>query len=540
MRKFIFTITAFAAMVAAASAQTARDAFKFSENNYYGTARTIAMGNAFTALGGDLGSVTINPAASAVNSYSQLTITPNISIASARSWYDAMPGTAEGGFGPSYYSSSTRFTIPNIGFVLNYDTGSKYGLKNVSVGFVANATSNFLDDVTSGGRNTSTTMAGSLASRMTGIPYDNLNSGSAYNTIDWLYVTGFKSGMVAGFGSSDTDYIGVTEAKFDDGTIKLADAIDQKYGRQARGNKYDMALNLGLNYSDIFYVGANIGILSMDYSMNQYFKETAVDPNSFGIEFDGGATTYFNSLRYRYAYDASAVGIYAKVGFILAPGGGFRFGAAIQTPTATLIREHYQHAGDTYFSNSGYNASETSPRGEYEYRLRSPYRFNVGAAYTGRYGLISVDYEMCDYSTMKFSESETNDNSAFDDVNSSIRSGFGPSHQLRIGAEFKPTPLLAVRAGYNLTTSADRYYNDYGQKTTPKALRKAFSAGLGYDSGKSFYADFSVRDTVYPYEYIYPYDDYIYDGSGNISAYTPEIRSKLKLWDVTLTLGFRF
>ena len=55
-------------------AQTAYDALLFSENDYEGTARSVAMGNAFTALGGDLGSIGINPAGSAVAGYSQFTL----------------------------------------------------------------------------------------------------------------------------------------------------------------------------------------------------------------------------------------------------------------------------------------------------------------------------------------------------------------------------------------------------------------------------------------------------------------------------------
>ena len=559
MRKIISTILLTGITVASA-AQTTQDALKFSENNYYGTARTIAMGNAFTALGGDLGSVGINPAGSAINNYSQFTITSNVSIAATSSWYDAMPGTTEGGFGSPYRNSSTKFTLPNIGFILNYKTGRNYGLKNVSFGFVANATSNYLDNTAAGGTNTSTTIAGSMAAAMSGaipdgpkaIPYSGLNSDLAYNSYDWLYVTGYKSGMVAAYGSGDTDYIGVTEKQFSDGSIRLADAIGQNYGRQARGYKYDMVFNFGLNFSDQFYFGANLGITSTDYSMNQYFKETALNPGEFSIQFeDGSGSTrdaYFKSLRYRYAYDASAVGVYAKVGFIAAPGNGFRFGAAIQTPTATLIKEHYQHAGDTDFSNSSFDTSVQSPRGEYEYRLRSPYRVNAGVAYTfGSFGLVSADYELCDYGTMKFSESETNDNSAFSSVNSKIRDYCGTAHQVRIGAEIKPVPSLAIRAGYNLTTSAGRYYDDNGAKVAPKSYRNSFAAGLGYNSGKSFYADLSVRNTVYPYEYIYPYVDYIYDvykdndGKDHyVWTYTPEIRNRLKLWDVTLTLGFRF
>ena len=52
-----------------ASAQTAEDALTIGQNQYGGTARTISMGNAFTALGGDLGSIAINPAGSAVSGF---------------------------------------------------------------------------------------------------------------------------------------------------------------------------------------------------------------------------------------------------------------------------------------------------------------------------------------------------------------------------------------------------------------------------------------------------------------------------------------
>ena len=70
---------------AAAYGQTAYDALTFSENNYEGTARTVAMGNAFTALGGDLGSIAINPAGSAVASYSQFAITPALTFSTSTS-----------------------------------------------------------------------------------------------------------------------------------------------------------------------------------------------------------------------------------------------------------------------------------------------------------------------------------------------------------------------------------------------------------------------------------------------------------------------
>lgn len=65
------------------------DAINLSRNVYFGTARSMALGNAVTALGGDLGTVGINPAGSAVASYGQLTITPGIMVSSVASEYSS-------------------------------------------------------------------------------------------------------------------------------------------------------------------------------------------------------------------------------------------------------------------------------------------------------------------------------------------------------------------------------------------------------------------------------------------------------------------
>ena len=161
--KKIIPLTLLAAVSVNAAAQNVQDALRFSENNYYGTARSISMGNAFTALGGDLGSINLNPAGSAVNSFSQVTFTPNVSIASTTSDYNAMPSQSTA-YGSTLNNSSARFTLPNVGFTLNFDTNARRGLKRVTFGFIANATANYLDDMAAGGRNTATSYAGSLAS----------------------------------------------------------------------------------------------------------------------------------------------------------------------------------------------------------------------------------------------------------------------------------------------------------------------------------------------------------------------------------------
>ncbi len=569
--KRTMTMLLLAAISANMSGQTVQDALRFGENRYYGTARTVSMGNAFTALGGDLGSIGINPAGSAVNNYSQFTITPGISIVSTNGEYNAMPTSALK-FDTKTHNSKSRFTMPNVGFTINCKTGRKTGLKNVTFGIVANGTSNYLDNMSAGGRNTATSYAGSLAAQVSnaGISASALNGENAYNgTAAWNYITGYQSGIISTFNNSDKDYIGTTEKNYDDGTgstvVSLADAIDQVYGRQARGSKYDFAFNFGMNFSDVIYAGANVGITSISYDMNEYFKEYAVDPSKFDLAFEDASgnisTTYFNSMRYRYAYDMQSAGIYAKFGIIAVPTRWLRIGAAIQTPTANYVTEHWQHAGETYFENSYFNASATSPKGEYKYKMVTPFIANVGAAVTfGQRGLISADYEICDYSTMKFKETETNDNSAFSGVNQDIKD-LAASHSLRLGAEFKIVPQFAVRIGYNWTTSGDA-----NNKKTPKSITKtclklaglglpltsltvlmnsketanqAFSAGLGYSSKGSFFCDLAVRATNYSKTFTYPYDSYSYDANDNL-VLSPEIRASRRLWDVLFTFGWRF
>ena len=361
---------------------------------------------------------------------------------------------------------------------------------------------------------------------------------------------GLQSGMISTFGDRTDEYAGITESIYEttDGSgnkfydIRLSDVIDQRYGRQASGSKYDMVFNIGFNISDKIFFGANLGIVSFDYKMNEYFKENALDPANFGIAFGDGRTTNFEGLRYRYAYDAIGAGVYGKFGVIAVPVPGLRIGAAIQTPTSTRIKDHWQHAGDTYFTDSHYNASAQSPQGEYTYKLVSPFRFNVGVAYTfGNIGLVSADYEMCNYSSMRYREVDTNDNSAFEGTNRDIADYAGASHMLRIGAEIRPVASLAVRVGYNLTTTGERQLDEFGKKQMPKnADRHAVSAGLGFSSKGSFFADLAVRGNFLNREYIYPYADYIFDGAGNTVSLTPEILNKRSLWDVVLTFGFRF
>ena len=526
-------------------AQSAYDAFLFSENNYEGTARTVAMGNAFTALGGDLGSLSLNPAGSAVANYSQFAITPSLTFTT---------NTTEGVspydddylpyFEKKYKNTHAAFSLPNFGITFNWDTHRSSGLKNITFGFVSNCANSWNENLLATGTNNTTSFMGSMAANATANGYrgSELNHDNAYDYYPWKDVVGYHSGMISTFGGYDDQFVGASELIIDHNgntEIALGGPLKQSYGRQVTGRKNDYIFNIGANISDFLYIGANLGFTAMNYDYSEYFKEAAMDPSDFEIELANGDRMYFDRMKYNYNYYVETSGVYGKFGFILTPGAGLRLGAAIQTPTATTVREEWSHSGQTEFTDSRYSASASSPYGSDKYNFREPWRANFGLAYTlGHFAVISADYEMCDYSTMKFKREHFSDyHDYFEDINHEIETIYGMSHMFRLGAEVK-LGTVAIRGGYGYTRSPEKA--DIFGDPLPKMKTQNASFGLGYASQKSFFADAAVRYCFATREYFMPYDDYMYDTNGNLVAFAPEILNVRDAWKVMLTIGWRF
>jgi hypothetical protein len=560
---------------AAAGAQTLSEALSYSVNDYYGTARSIALGNAMTALGGDLGSIGINPAGSAVAPYSQFTISPGITILSNTSGYSTFYQQDYTGY---LDYRDKKFNIPNIGFTMNFDTYGNSALKSFTLGFVSTATSHFMNDFVGSGINDKTSLLGSFAAGAS--PYSPTElGGKNYSAgIPWNYLVAYQGGMIAeaydeyGNPMVDADgnytYLGATEGMYQnpDGSydIRTMGALDQYSRVQTYGAKYDVLMNLGMNFNDRFFLGFNIGMPVATYHYSEYFDEQAVNPEDFEIEYADGVVTNFRKAEYNYSQTSELSGIYLKAGFIWVPGGGFRLGAAIQTPTYMTVNDRWSVSGDTFFSSANYDSSADSPVNDYSYNLRTPWRFNAGLAYTfGGFGLLSADFEMADYSTMRFSEWDSRGyyGSNYYAAENSVNNYFaGKEYSGRFGLEVRPVPSLSLRAGYALRTSPEYYaydmngvkytaagylnyydefdsgHNAIGSKEAFPDIYSTYSCGIGYSSEGSFFADFACRFAKYPSGYFNPYSDYITGGDD----YLPEVVQTRSLADLVLTLGWRF
>ena len=520
-----------------AGAQTMYDAISFSENNYAGTARTIGLGNAVTALGSDLGTIGINPAGSAVAGYSQFTFSPSIAYSSTSADFYNDEDIATNSIG-----SRGRLALPNLAGTVVLETGRTYGLKSMTFGLVSNTTNNWLDEFEAkGGGGNQTSMFGGFASYAQAAGYDPsvLASSAGYDSYQWQSVSAYQSGLISDFANGN--FVGATEQiqKNEDGSydIYTSGYLNRAYSRKVSGTKYDIVFNYAMNFSDRLYLGVNLGFPCGNYAFSENLNEVAQNPSDFSFEYEDGETVKFMQGTNSYAYSATLSGVYAKVGAIWLPIAGLRLGAAVQTPTALEVNERYQVSNYSLFSNSSNRA--TSPQGEYSYYIYTPWRYNLGAAYTiGRYGLVSVDYERVNYRNMRYDVidddySYTTD--PFADVNDEIKTYAGDSDMLRFGIELMPLSKLAFRLGYAVTTKN----TDFVDVNT-----KSFSFGVGYTSDSAFFCDFAVRGTKYPISWYTPYSYYTTDDNYNIvvdsSLATPQLSMERSLFEFVATFGWRF
>lgn len=541
MRRLSFAaLCAFVAV--SAGAQTIPEALQYSENNYYGTARSIALGNAMTALGGDLGSIGINPAGGAVARYSQFTVTPGVTLMTTNADYSYKNDLD---YANLTRTSSSRPVLPNIGFNLRFETGNRRGLKSMSFGFLSNTTNKFSNEFVGKGVNPSTSLLGSFAYAASPFSPEDLIDPDNYfgSSIPWNELLAYQSGMIAeGLdeegnrlvdGEGNIMYAGATE-RIDingDGSydIHSAGELNQYSNVKKIGSKQDIVLNAAFNFDDKLFLGFNIGLPCGSFRYNEYFREDAVDPSQFEIMYGDDVTTNFTAATYEYDQRSDFSGIYAKLGVIFLPVPGLRLGAAVQTPTMMDVTDSWQIFASTKYSSSQYNTDAWSPENEFTYSLRTPWRYNFGVAGTiANIALLSADVEFTDYSTMRFCN-DRGDTNPFYLENNDIADYTGRQMEARFGAEVKVLPDVALRAGYTIRNNGNYYYDG----TPVEGKIQSGSIGLGFSSAGSFFADFAFRLTKYYTDYFNPYSDYF-------GGYLPETRYTRSLSDVVATIGWRF
>lgn len=512
--KKIYTLLLSMAAATSLFAQSAEDGLIFSMEEYEGTARTMAMGNAFTALGGDLGAVGINPASSGVFRYSQFTFTPTTTRNTASTDY----------LGETDNQKFNRFGLSNIGYVTSFDTGNYTGLLNYNFGIVYNRKNNYNFVMGATGLTDQSSYLGALASESEGINYQMIENDGYYSSAPWTTVLGYNTYLLDLDGDCDDAYIGATEniKQKPDGTRDLytGGELYQSYYRKIKGNIEEYALNFGGNISDKLYFGANLNILSVNYSEEETYSEEAVDPSVFN--------TGFSSMDKQYSRETTGSGLNMKFGVIFTPVNGFRIGGTITTPTLYQLSDSWAYSMQSrfdarYCGSDDHSLYAETPLGYYDYEVVAPWRWSVGAAYVfGKKALVSVDYESVNYSSIKMRGYDGNPNE-FAYENSIIGKTYGSAYVLRAGGELWIVKNIALRGGYDRYSSPGSYIAD----------RQYSSFGLGWKVSRSMTLDFAWQKRIDDES-----DFQLYDNYSGIQAPVGTVTKNHRKF--VLTLGWKF
>jgi len=497
------------------NAQTAGEALTFSQQHYEGTARSLAMGNAFTAIGGDLGAIAINPASSAIYRYSQISLTPSFITSNGETAYgdDNLKNISSDSF--------TRMAMSNLGFVMAFDTGKYSGLLNYNFGVTLNRTNSFNSIMTASCRTDKSSLLGSIASGLSGVHVSALESTDSYdafynNNLSWPEVLAWETYLLANTPDSDYDYIGSTENIYDNSIIELGGELEQNYYRKIHGGTNTFSFNFGGNISDLFYVGANLNLMSLTYELNETYGESAVNSRDFQDGFESMTSTYWQR--------SNGSGVNFQVGAIVTPIPGLRLGASFTSPTWYDMTDNWQRNMTSSFVNGNYYDVD-SPVGAYNYQVKTPMRWSVGAAFTfSDIALISADYESVNYSKIAMADNSGNKD-VFSEENNEITRYFKRSDILRLGTEVWPLKFMALRLGYNYYSSPDPEFYD---------AQQYISGGIGFKLGKGRTTlDIAYRRSLRNSENFTLYNDY-----SGIEA--PEGTYTFSRGKLLFTFGFKF
>lgn len=475
-----------------------QDALRFSQINQVGTARFSGMAGSGSVLGGDLSSAFLNPAGLGFYNRSQFVFTPGLNFNQFGSSFLGQENTNE----------RSKLEIANLGVVINFNKSDLVpgGWRGGSLAVTFNRTNDFNQRLSYSANNDNSSIIDAMLDRADGFFSFELGG---------IEQVGYDHYLINPLPGADDFYLSPVE-----GFPTQTESISR--------TGYTDQINIagGANYDDKIYLGAGVGIVSTNYTMNRIYTET----------FTG---TVLSSFAIDERFDVSGTGVNANVGVIVRPTNSIRVGASITTPTwfnfseesDAIYNSEYNNYDVASFLDNGNRViledtilnslqSETNVFIS-DYNLRTPLKFNLGAAFfIGKSGFITADIERLNYANAHVSSVDFSP----DNDNRTIETIYESTTNIRLGGEFR-YKMFRFRAGYASIGDATNSLLDNVDRS-----RSVVSGGVGLNFGKYFF-DFSYSQTSFNESFT----SYTFaDGTG------PTANIENKLNNARLSFGLNF
>ena len=468
MRLLFFFLLSFAVY-----AQSVDDAINYNFNNDIGNSRFTSMGGAFGALGGNLSSISINPASGSVFEMSRLG--GSFAIES---------NNIESNFNNNFNErkkSSTQFQGGIIYVFKNYGEGK---LNKFSFGFNFQSSNSYNNDILISGNNDSSIDKFFLnnASGLNPSEISVNNNESISSVYRWLgnnygyyaqqAFLGYQSYLLNYDDNSNSFY---SLAKYDNG-------LSIKNEVFSSGNKSKASLNLSGLFNKNLYFGFNINIYETNINKEIIHSEDNFDSESI--------VRFINFNNY---LQTSGIGFSLQAGLIYKIS-NLRLGLSYESPNWFNFEDQLEQEIEVQSfdsNNEELYVDIVDPRivNIYEYNYRTPSKLTFSAATVIRNMLIlSFDLENINYSKSKFSSA---DNTVYNNLNLAINRNLSSLYNIRFGSELRINKF-SIRGGFKQSNSP---YD----KSTIKLSSKSF--GIGYEFKKATLdIGFSINDIKSEYQ----------------------------------------
>lgn len=543
MKKIFLSACLLSLFMAHAHAQETYENTKLIDNDLNGTARYVGMGGAMEALGADISVINSNPA--------------GIGLFRRSSGSVSFGLVSQDGASSFKYGNKTNASFDQAGFVYSLRDGRR---TFINFGFNYHKSKNF-DYILN------------AASGLNGASQHKLSYMKALANENNLDKTssGWR-GKFAYTSQLDNLYYNTLMMTSSDGFF-YNDASRYEFGRAETGYIGEYDFNTSVNVNDRVYLGITIGIHDVHYTGHSLYNEALVNLNNQ----TAGDITVNDERR------ITGTGYNASFGIILRPvdASPFRIGLSVSTPTwYDLKTSNYTYLINNTKADGGGKLQGDYPNyttGEsYEFKLFTPWKFGVSLGHTvGNYLALGASYEYADYSRLDTRVNDGYDVDYWGDVyehsssdepmNRHTRETLKAVSTLKIGAEAKVMPNLAVRAGYNYVSpmfkkegykdgNIDSYGSNYSSATdyTNWEATNRYTVGVGYTLGKmSFDLAYQYAQTNGKFHpFADSYLDYTYpgqDSNGNdvtmtesLDNYANAVKVSNKRNQLLLTLTYRF
>jgi hypothetical protein len=461
------------------SAQTADDAYRFSQTHVTGTSRNQALGGAMGALGVDVSNAAGNPAGLGIATKGEFYFTPALLLNSTKSRY----------LDNIEYADRYKLGMNGLGLNLvsgSYKKGNDY--RRIGLAFSFNNVARFSENRLLSADNNGNVYVDIIANNLNRQPFSLT---SLDNFKDRLFFNTYALDTVNIKDTAVLQAVGNFISNFGSGRT-IRQTIEERVGGYM--NSFDISL-FGTPYNDKVYIGASLGIPSIRY--NEEFILIDEDPN---VLAGNSYSAPLKSYQYNIDRNVQGSGINLKVGVIVRATDFLRIGGYIHTPTAYTLSETYSTSLTSKFYSSSPNGETINDKPEGNsvntYSLVTPFRAGLNFGFViSKFAAIGIDYETIGYNQATLGENGSNGFAAYyKNENKIIKAKLERADNIRAGLEINIKPVK-LRAGYNLRGSGlieDKGVDKYAQQ---------ISGGIGFTSGK-WYFDGAYSRMIRNYNYI--------------------------------------